>query len=171
MSIRTIMIFPEFENIEKINKIRNKYDPLANLVGAHITLVFPFESKLSDKELHLHIKEVLKDRKKFELELSGFSKKEDKYGKYLFLNVIKGMEEIKDINQKLYGGILKDFKYEGEYVPHMTVGKLQSKESLEAAFKTVVKEDKKFKTIVKKISVEMIGEREESIIILEQDLT
>lgn len=171
MSIRTIMIFPEFENIEKINDIRNKYDPLVKLVLPHITLVFPFEVELSDGELHLHIKEVLKNVKRFELELSGFSKKEDKYGNYLFLNMIKGMEEIKEIHQKLYVGVLKDFKCEDEYIPHMTVGKLSSKELLEEAFKIVVKEDAKFKTIVKKISVEMIGEREESIIILEQDLT
>jgi hypothetical protein len=27
MSIRTIMIFPEFENIDVINDIRKKYDP------------------------------------------------------------------------------------------------------------------------------------------------
>lgn len=28
MIIRTIMIFPEFENIDVINDIRRKYDPL-----------------------------------------------------------------------------------------------------------------------------------------------
>lgn len=46
MITRTIMIFPEFENIDVINDIRNKYDPLADLVLPHITLVFPFDSEL-----------------------------------------------------------------------------------------------------------------------------
>jgi len=47
MNMRTIMIFPEFENIDNINDIRKKYDPLADLVLPHITLVFPFDSELT----------------------------------------------------------------------------------------------------------------------------
>ena len=43
MSLRTIMIFPEFDNIDIIDEIRAKYDPLAKLVRPHITIVFPFE--------------------------------------------------------------------------------------------------------------------------------
>ncbi len=43
---RCIMIFPQFENIEVIDKIRNKYDPLANHLRPHITLVFPFDSNI-----------------------------------------------------------------------------------------------------------------------------
>ena len=47
MATRTIMIFPEFENIDIINDIRKKYDPLADLVFPHITLAFPFDSELT----------------------------------------------------------------------------------------------------------------------------
>ena len=47
MSLRTIMIFPEFENMDIIDRIRDKYDPLARLVRPHITLVFPFENEMS----------------------------------------------------------------------------------------------------------------------------
>lgn len=32
------MIFPQFDNIDVINGIRNKYDPLAKLVKPHITV-------------------------------------------------------------------------------------------------------------------------------------
>lgn len=35
---RTIMIFTQFDNIDVINSIRNKYDPLAKLVKPHITV-------------------------------------------------------------------------------------------------------------------------------------
>jgi len=45
------MIFPEFENMEIIDNIRKQYDPLADLVRPHITLVFPFESPLSNMQL------------------------------------------------------------------------------------------------------------------------
>ena len=33
------MIFPKSDNIDVINGIRNKYDPLAKLVKSHITVV------------------------------------------------------------------------------------------------------------------------------------
>ena len=56
MSKRTIMIFPDFENMEIIDSIRGKYDPLAKLVRPHITLVFPFENEMSNEE----IEEILK---------------------------------------------------------------------------------------------------------------
>lgn len=170
MSIRTIMIFPEFKNIHVINTIRKKYDPLAELVMPHITLVFPFESELTNEELSIYLKECLINIKPFVLELGGISKKEDKYGNYLFLNIKSGMDIIKNINNILYKGKLKLFKPEEQYIPHMTVGKLSSKELLNQAFEDISNYNERFDTIVKKISVEMIGENEESIIIIEQEL-
>ena len=90
MSIRTIMIFPEFEGMEIIDEIREKHDPLAHLVRPHITIVFPFENQMSNK----HIEDILSNRLKnihpFELVLNGISKKEDRFGNYLFLNVKGG---------------------------------------------------------------------------------
>ena len=45
------MIFPQFNNIETIDEIRDRYDPLAKLVCPHITLVFPFESEITNDEV------------------------------------------------------------------------------------------------------------------------
>jgi len=170
MSTRTIMIFPEFENIDVINDIRKKYDPLAHLVLPHITLVFPFESELTNEELNLHIKECLSDIQSFKVELEGFSKKENIYGNYLLLNVVQGMDVIKNIHDRLYKDKLRQFDVGYDYVPHMTVGKVSSMEVLDKAFDDVNKCNNKFSTVVKKISVEMIGENEESIIIIEHEL-
>lgn len=170
MRIRTIMIFPEFENIDFINVIRKKYDPLSDLVLPHITLVFPFESDLTNEELEIYLKESLNGVKPFVLELEEFSKQEDVYGNYLFLNVKIGMDTIKNIHDRLYKDKLKQFNHGNDYVPHMTVGKLNSTESLDKAFGYVGKCNEKFRTIVKKVSVEIIGEKEESIIIIEHYL-
>lgn len=38
MALRTIMIFPEFEDMTTIAQIRSQYDPLSHLVRPHITL-------------------------------------------------------------------------------------------------------------------------------------
>ncbi|SHH32965.1 2'-5' RNA ligase superfamily protein [Clostridium collagenovorans DSM 3089] len=170
MSVRTIMIFPEFRNENVINDIRKKYDPLVDLVLPHITLVFPFDSDLSNKELSLHLKECLSGIKEFSIELEGFSKREDEYGNYLFLNVVQGEDIIKNIHHKLYKGKLKQFNNVNDYAPHMTVGKLSSTELLYEAYDYVSECNEKFSTVVKKISVEVIGEQEESIIIIEQEL-
>ncbi|MBU3128734.1 2'-5' RNA ligase family protein [Clostridium tagluense] len=109
MKTRTIMIFPEFENIDVINDIRKKYDPLAELVLPHITLVFPFNSELTNEDLNLYLKDCLSDIQPFKVELEGFSMQEDKYGNYLFLNVVQGMNVVKNIHDILYKGKLKQF--------------------------------------------------------------
>ena len=44
---RDILIFPKFKNINKIQELRNKYDPLANLIAPHITIVFLFSDNVS----------------------------------------------------------------------------------------------------------------------------
>jgi 2'-5' RNA ligase len=170
MNTRTIMIFPEFKNIDVINNIRKKYDPLADLVLPHITLVFPFDSELTNEELNLYLKECLRDIHQFKVELEGFSKQQDRYGNYLFLNVAQGMDVIKNIQSILYKDKLKQFDAGYDYVPHMTVGKVSSMELLDKAFDDVNKCNDKFSTVVKKISVEMIGEHEESIIVIEYEL-
>lgn len=170
MSMRTIMIFVEFENIDVINAIRKKYDPLADFVPPHITLVFPFDSELTDEELHDHLKRCLKGVHPFRIELEDFSKHPDEYGNFLFLNVIQGTEEIKRIHKMLYEDKLKLFDSDCDYIPHITVGKLPSTELLDEAFNDVSQCSSKFSTIVKKISVERIGTKDESIIAMEFEL-
>lgn len=170
MNIRSIMILPEFENINIINDIRKKYDPLADLVLPHITLVFPFDNELTNEELKLHLKKCLSSIRPFKVELEGFSKQKNKYGNYLFLNVVHGMDVIINIHDRLYKDKLKQYDMGYYYVPHMTVGKTSSMELLDKAFDDVNKCNDKFSTVVKKISVEMIGEHEESIILIEYEL-
>ena len=92
------------------------------------------------------------------------------YGNYLFLNVVQGMDEIKSIHDNLYKNKLKQFDAGNDYVPHMTVGKVSSKELLEDVFDDVNKCKDIFSDVINKISVEMIGEHEESIIIIEHEL-
>lgn len=52
----------------------------------------------------------------------------------------------------------------------MTVGKLPTVEALETAYREVKAIDINVRTVVDKISVEMIGENEESIIVIEHAL-
>lgn len=51
MALRTVMIFPKFDNIELIDDIRKQYDPLADVIRPHITIVFPFDMDITNEEL------------------------------------------------------------------------------------------------------------------------
>ena len=171
MITRTIMIFPEFENIEVIDKIRSKYDPLADLVRPHITLVFPFESDMTDDEIRAILEKRLEDTGKFDLTLHGFSKQiDEKFGNTLFLDVIQGYDEIVKLHDILYANEFKQFNLGYPYIPHVTVGKTRTVEELGDAYEDASSCTEVFSTVVTKISVEMIGEHEESIIIIEKEL-
>lgn len=170
MSLRTIMIFPEFDNIDVIDEIRAKYDPLAKLVRPHITIVFPFEMEITNDELSMILENRLRDIKSFEIEMQGFSKCEDRFGNYLFLNVVKGTEIITQLHDLLYSNEFGEFDLGIPYMPHMTVGKLKTVDDLNNAYDSVMGNKTLFKCIITKISVEMIGENEESIIVIEKKL-
>jgi 2'-5' RNA ligase len=172
---RTIMIFPEFKNIDIINEIREKYDPLAKHVRPHITLVFTFESSLSSIEIEEHLKKVLDGTKCFTLNLQEIIKIDNPFGKYLFLSIKQGNEQIKEISKKIYTGILQSYKADwlndDTFLPHMTIGSFTSKEDLDIAFKDTEAIKNNFTTIVDKISVEIIDENEDSIIETEVNLS
>ncbi len=170
MKERTIMIFPKFDNIEVINSIRKKYDPLCDLVNPHITLVFPFKSELSKEELLNWISAALKGFLPFILKLSGVSKSIEKFGNYISLDVVEGYNSLEYLNNKLYDGILKNLKSNKLYMPHMTIGNLKTIEELDLAYEDVKKLNEVFYTIVDTISVEIIGEKGESIIEIEYKL-
>ena len=165
------MIFPEFDNMDVIDRIRAKYDPLAELVRPHITLVFPFESDISNKKLEEILETRLHGLKSFELVLGNISKQEDTFGNYLFLNVLNGADELSIINRLFYDNEFKEYDLGLPYVPHMTIGKLSLVKEMDEAYEEIKDIQDKFSTVVKKISVEMIGENEESIIVIEKKLS
>lgn len=164
------MIFPEFENMEVIDDIRTKYDPLAQLVRPHITLVFPFENEMSNEEIEDILTRRLRYIKPFEIVLNGISMQEDKFGNYLFLDVKTGIDDICAIHDSLYKNEFKQFDLGVGYKPHMTLGKLKTVNELNAVYNELKNMDTTFTTTVNKISVEMIGENEESIIVIEKQL-
>ena len=165
---RTIMIFPRFSNQEMINEIRKKYDPLYGLVEPHITLVFPFQSEMSDEKLSLEMDKCLGKTNSFSLILQGISRQKDTYGNYIFLNVKSGRQEIIELHKSLYLGLF-DGQFPKSYIPHMTIGNLDSEVKMEAVYDTLKNMETCFETMIEKVCVERIGEHGESIIIIEKE--
>lgn len=170
MGLRTIMVFPEFENMDVIQRIRKEYDPLANLVQPHITLVFPFKSRMGKEELSDILERRLRTVRPFWLTLCGISKQTDQFGNYLFLNVRQGKAELSSVHQILYANEFQNFDSGLPYLPHMTIGKLPNKDLLEDAYSHVRSVNDTFNAVINKVSVEEIGQKGESVVILEKRL-
>lgn len=160
MKKRSIIIFPKLNDIEIIEEIRSKYDPLYTCIKPHITLVFPFESDISTEELKKHMIEILNDINQFKIRLRGITGTSDYY---LFLNIKEGNDKIIEIHDKLYTGILNKFLYKKlTYFPHLTVGKLDDISNFKSAFIETENIVNVFETVVEKIYVEQIDENENS---------
>ena len=164
------MIFPEFQNSYVIDEIRAKYDPLADLVRLHITLVFPFEGPFDNETLRRILNCRLKGIEPFRLSVKGAGAQKTGSGNFLFLDIVRGEDEVRKIHDILYANEFKRFEPEFDYYPHITVGNLPSEVLLDEAYEDIKELEEEFHTTVTKISVEMIGEHEESIIIIEKEL-
>ena len=169
--MRTILIFPEFDNIAVIDRIRDKYDPLAHLIRPHITLVFPFESPVSNEGLAQILDRILEGIHPFTLCVQGVSKRVDLFGNALMLDVTEGKDVLCRIHDALYSHEFREFDMGIPYDPHITVGNFPTSEALDAAFETVRDLPDVFSTTIRRVSVEMIGSNDESVIILERELT
>ncbi len=159
---RDILLFPEFSNVEIIQKIREKYDELADIICPHITIVFPFNLENGKDDLKEKIKSTLKEQEciaPFKIKCKGISLKwDEKISKYyIFLNIIEGREQIIKLHSLMYKYVLeKEFKY--NYEPHITLGCVDR----EGDFNIELNDS--FEGTIDKIYVERIGENEESII-------
>ncbi|MBX0355577.1 2'-5' RNA ligase family protein [Bacillus toyonensis] len=166
--MRTILLFLKNMSIHEIEDIRLEHDPLFGLIPPHVTIVFPFESPISNDELKLHILNVSKKIYNIEIEFANQITSE---GAYLFLRVEKGKEQIEDLRNILYTGPLLQFlKEDIPYIPHVTVGRKESAELAAEVVKSIPSFHEKLNCVINRISVERIGENEESIIEFEVPL-
>ena len=153
---RDILIFPKFDNMKIIDKIRNKYDRLSNLVSPHITLAFPFKDEINNEDLISKLSVLLKNYSPFEVNFKGVSLSNDKY---ILLNCVKGNNEILKLHDDIYEKIIPShFKKSIKYIPHITLGQADN-------LKDFSNFNYEFTTTIIEVSFEFIGKNEESIII------
>lgn len=154
--LRAIHLFPEFSNIQSINALRAKYDPLVNLIPPHVTLVFPFESDVTAKALRDHLEKLAARLHPFNVTFSGVTGAE---GEYLYLNVKTGNDEIIRLHDQIYKGLLKEFLNRSiTYIPHLTVGRMKDKKAFKLALSDTERFNEVFKTTVREIVVETIDQ-------------
>lgn len=107
--------------------------------------------------------------KKFNVQLKDFTG--DFRDGYLFLNVKKGNDNIIELHDKLYSGILRSFLFRKvTYCPHLTVGRLQLQIDFDQALDELSCYDETFETVIDKIYIENIDIMEHSTIEFSVDL-
>ncbi|HCT80722.1 MAG TPA: hypothetical protein DGG94_03070 [Micromonosporaceae bacterium] len=128
---RVVVIFPNAANTGAVEGFRARWDPLAAQVRAHITLVFPFETDAAAAdELRRSIAGVAARQAPFAIELVEPTIWEREY---LFLLARQGGAEIGRLHHALYDALPEALK-EGGFVPHMTIGRRQVPQEIEAAY-------------------------------------
>lgn len=149
---RAIVLYPNFTNISIINGIRDLYDPLSSYIAPHITIVFPFDSDITINELKLHLDDVMKGLKKFPVVLKDFTG--DFRDGYLYLNVKIGNDNIIELHDRLYTGILSPFLIRKmTYCPHLTAGVLNEQIDFDNAIDKLSNNHEKFVATVDRLYV------------------
>jgi 2'-5' RNA ligase len=149
--------------MDSIHMLREKYDLLAKCIAPHITIVFPFDSELETEELKSHFSEALRGTKKFRVTLKDITG--DFRDGYLFLNVKEGNDQINDLHDKLYAGLLQKFLYRKvTYCPHLTIGRLKDAVEFDKAIQELDSFVESFETVIDKVYVENINVNGNSVI-------
>lgn len=115
-----VVIFLPSHLDEIIAPLREKFDPIYNLVASHITLVFPFESDRSLEELTAVIAAETKNQNSILIELNTIG---DYYPRFpvIYWNVKKN-EDLSNLYYRLYSRLELPIPHK-EYQPHVSVAR------------------------------------------------
>lgn len=138
---RAIVWFPRFANHKVIDRFRGTHDPLAQALAPHVTLVFPFRSRLTLDQLAAHAQKVLRVWPCFPVVMHGFWSAQNEF---IGVGAQVGADAMIEMHDRLYRGPLAEFvRPEFDYAPHITLAKtLQPNqfESLSSAATIVTRE-------------------------------
>jgi 2'-5' RNA ligase len=134
---RAIVLFLPEPEPDAVMVLRRRFDPLFGSLGAHVTLVFPFQSDLSPEALREHVEQVVRGVSPITVRLADVTGGADVSGNnahYLFLNVKRGNDALIELHDRLYNGPLKGYlSREFTYMPHVTVGRFTERAAFGAA--------------------------------------
>ena len=119
---RAIVWFPPFPMDAPIEPFRRRYDPMADDLPAHVTLVFPFPTNLTVLQLASHIRRIVGNWPSLPV---SFRDIEGILDEFVFLMVRDRADAVVALHDKLYRGILKVYLRDDiPYLPHVTIGRV-----------------------------------------------
>ena len=122
MTQLAVVAFPQLSAATTVEALRERYDPFAGLLAAHVTLVFPFNDEIEVLTLRRHVEGIAADAQAFEISLTSLSAQPDGY---VFLEVGDGAAGCVALHDQLYAGLLaRHLSSAHAYQPHITIGRL-----------------------------------------------
>lgn len=123
--------FPRFEGIARIEEFRRRHDPVAHLIPAHLSLVFPFPSALTRLQVETHVKRVVG---RFPAIPVTFRTVKPAASEFAFLMAARGAAAITELHDRLYTrSLAPHLRRDLEYAPHITLARYPTLEALDAA--------------------------------------
>ena len=151
MSQRAIVMFPTGEDLAAIESIRRRHDPQASLIGAQVTLVFPFQSELSVSALRAHLADCLRGVTPFHARFDNVTAAD---GEYVFLEPTRGGEQMVALHGRLHTGVLKEhLSAVHQYLPHVTLGRIPDAEQRATALANIRRESPSIEALLGKVAV------------------
>jgi 2'-5' RNA ligase len=151
-----------------LEKTRLRFDPKAELVPPHVTVVFP-TVKLSEEEMASEALSLLVESKSFTMSFSEVRivNEEESGLVSLFLIVDNGFEEVVELHRRLYSGRLAgELRREKPYLPHVTLGTGLSRGIAEACVAELKSEDIRFSVKVDSLTlVRIVDDRDSRLLI------
>jgi 2'-5' RNA ligase len=118
---RAIVWFPPRELVEDVERFRALHDPLAAVLPAHVTLVFPFASSLGSAQVAAHVRRAVARWPVLPVRLAGLG---HFHADWIYLRVTQGQAAVTALHDRLYRGALAPFlRRDLPYEPHLTIGR------------------------------------------------
>lgn len=104
-----------------LERFRAGRDPLALQLPAHVTLVFPFASGLSDLQVIAHMRRAVRRWPVLPITLAGVGAYR---AEWVHVRVTRGAPAVIELHDRLYRGAVAPFlRREFTYEPHVTIGR------------------------------------------------
>jgi len=149
-----IYLEPELKELNQIQSFRKRYDPLAEMIPPHVTLVFPFESSERESLLN-HLNQILNKAHTITFTLG----EPEIHMDYVWFPIVEGSRDVHLLHKKLYTGFLKTFlSTSHEYHPHITLGRFNDDKTGKQILKEAQLLNRIDVGIFKKAILEVIGD-------------
>ena len=123
--------FPRFAGVERIEAFRGRHDPVAHLIPAHLSLVFPFPTALTRLQVQTHVKRVVS---RFPVIPLTFRTIKPAASEFAFLMAARGAGAVIELHDRLYTRALAPhLRRDLDYIPHITLARHASLQALDAA--------------------------------------
>jgi len=123
--------FPEFPGVERIEAFRERHDPMAPFIPAHLSLVFPFHTAHSRLQVQTHVQRVVSRWPPVPV---AFRAVRLYANEFVFLMASRGAAAVTALHDKLYTRSLQPhLRRDLPYEPHITVARNADFGALERA--------------------------------------